>query len=80
MSYLELYLIALLAPLAVWAALFALMAREAGATRHRSPATSATAMSVARSGFSLDGIEAEHAEIRRVNALYEEDFNYHRAA
>lgn len=80
MSYLEFYLIALLAPLVVWAALFAWMAREAGATKHRSPATSVAARSVPSSDFSFDGIEAEHAEIRRVNALYEEDFNYHRAA
>ncbi len=80
MSYLEFYLIALLAPLVVWAALFALMAREVGATRHRSPATSVAGISVPGKDFSLDEIETEHAEIRRVNAFYEEDFNHYRAA
>jgi hypothetical protein len=73
----ELYLMALLALLAVWAALFALMTREAGLTRCCSPANSAVAMSVPCSGFFL---EEEHAEICRVNALCADDFNLNRAA
>ena len=80
MSYLEFFIMAMLAPIAVWAALLAMMAREAGAARHRSPVTSVAMMSASRGDYVLDGIEAAHAETRRVNALYEEDFNYHRAA
>ena len=83
MSLFMLDLAAIIAPLAVWGLIIFSMARASG---------SAGPLPFARSKYSPNEIsparalspeeEAEelHAQARLVNALYEDDYNYHRAA
>ena len=79
-------LAAVLAPLVVWALILASMAKTAhGPMKGFLPGWKFAEAEIDRvSPLSpeqqLEQMEEEHAQTRLVNALYEEEFNYHRAA
>jgi hypothetical protein len=81
-----LLLAALLAPPVVWALILTSMARTVnGSMKSGLPGWKFAEAEIDRvSPLSpeqqLDRLEEEHAQSRLVNARYEEEFNYHRAA
>ncbi len=83
MSLFMLDLASVLAPLAVWGLIIISMARASGVARPQTVAKlkcSPNDILTARALSPEEEAEELHAQARLVNALYEEDYNYHRAA
>ncbi len=78
MLNLAIFLGALIVPLAVWGLILRSMAKTAVADR---PLRGGSFEAAEFGRLSPEEMrEEERAQIRYVNALYEENFNYHRAA
>lgn len=83
MSLFMLDLAAILAPVAVWGLIIILMARASGVARPLSLVGSKYSPKEILTASALspeEEAEELHARARLVNALYEDDYNYHRAA